>query len=196
MEEITLNDINLYDIGNEIQIAGTIWSGKGIVFITLLPEKKEDLSNPKLLPMTLPEWQTFLRQTDILETEIFQQDPTGITKILIRKSQRQIDTYVQWATFKRDGYKCRYCGRDGVPLSVDHVDLYEDGGISTLENLITSCKQDNKDRGRMKYEDWLESSMYKRKSQGLNNMQKDENRALLLTLPKLRAQRVQHVRSR
>lgn len=196
MEEIKLNDINLYDIGNEITIAGTIWTGKGLVFITLVPDKKEDLSNPKLLPLTLSEWQTLLKQADTLETEIFQKDPTGITKILLRKTQRQIDNYLQWAVFKRDEYKCRYCGRDSIPLSVDHIDLWEDGGAAIQENLLTACRQCNKDRGRMQYEVWIHSDFYYKKSKNLPDVIKARNMEVLDTLPELRAQRVQHVRSR
>ena len=116
MEEITLNDINLYSIGNTIQIAGVIWSGEGKAFVTLIPDKKEDLSNLKLLPMTLEDWEKFLKQTDLLETQIISEDDTGkIVKAIYRKSQRQIDSYLQWTCFKRDNYRCRYCYRE-VPL--------------------------------------------------------------------------------
>ena len=196
MDELKLSDLNIYDFGNKIQISGIIWSGKGLVFITPAPDKKEDLSNPKLLPLTLEEWQRLLKQTDSLETEIFQKDPSGITKIILRKSQRQIDSYVQWKMFQRDNYTCRYCGRTGIPLSADHVDLWEDGGPSILENLLSSCRQDNKDRGRMKYEDWINSDIYKRKSKNLPDDIKALNLAVLDTLPSLRSQRIQHIRSR
>lgn len=195
MDEIKLTDINIYDIGNEIQIAGTIWSGKGLQFITLVPDKKETFDNLKIMPLTLDQWQTLLKQADIQETEMFSQDLSGITKIIFRKSQRQIDSYLQWACFKRDGYRCRYCYRE-VPLTVDHADLFENGGATILENLLSACKQDNKDRGRMEYEDWIRSPLYIRKSQNLPDDIKALNLAVLDTLPLLRSQRVQHVRSR
>ena len=151
MNQIKLSDIDILDVGNTLQIAGTVWSnGRGLSFITLVPGKDEDLSNLQKMPLTLDEWDRFMRQADMQETYMFQQDPTGkIVKALFRKNQRQIDSYVQWAAFKRDGYACRYCGRDGIPLSVDHIDLYENGGATILINLLTSCKQCNKTRGNM-----------------------------------------------
>ena len=196
MKTTNLSDINFYDIGNEIQTVGIILSGKGHSYILLVPEKSPDLSNLELLPLTLDEWTTIFKQMDTLETEIFEQDVSGVTKKLIRKSQRTIDNYLQWACFKRDNYTCRYCGRDGIPMSVDHVDLWEEGGAAILENLITSCRQCNKDRGRVKYEDWITSNVYKKKSENLLDSVKQQNFAVLTTLSNLRAQRVKNIRSR
>lgn len=196
MDEISLGDINLYDIGNEIQTAGTIWTGKGLSFVTLLPGKDEDLSNLKKLPMELSDWQRFLKQTDILETEIFQQDSSGITKTLLRKTQRQIDAYIQWDIFARDNYTCRYCGRTRIPLTVDHVDLWEDGGATIVANLLTACRNCNKTRGRQKYEAWLNSPDYKQRSNNLSETVKQANQAVVSTLPQLYSLRVTHIRSR
>ena len=124
MEEIKFEDINIYDIGSSLQIGGVILTSPQLSFITLVPDKKEDLSNLKILPMTLEEWGKFLKQTDLLETEILTQDPNGaIVKAIYRKSQRQIDAYLQWAIFKEANYHCEYCYRDGIPLTIDHCDL-------------------------------------------------------------------------
>ena len=196
MQTTKLSEINIYDIGNEIQTVGIILSGLGHSYVLLIPEKSPDLSNLELLPLTLDEWTIIFKQMDILETEIFEQDASGITKKLIRKSQRTIDNYLQWACFKRDNYSCRYCGRDGIPMSVDHIDLWEDGGPAILENLITSCRQCNKDRGRVKYEDWITSSVYKKKSEKLPESIKQQNFAILTNLSNLRNQRVKNIRSR
>lgn len=198
MEEITLDDINLLDIGNEIHIAGTIWSGKGRVFVTLLPGKEEDFSNLQKLPMELPDWERFLKQADTLETEIIGTDPdTGkIIKSLFRKTQRQIDNFLQWAVFQRDQYSCRYCGRTGIPLTVDHIDLWENGGAAIEENLITACRKCNKDRGRIEYDIWIVSADYKKKSANLSDLQKQANLDIINRLPDLRSKRVNHTRSR
>lgn len=196
MEKIKLSDINLYSIGVTIQIAGTLWCGEGKCFVTLLPDKKEDLSNLKLLPMTLEDWEKFLRQTDLLETEILQQDPSGkIVKAIYRKSQRQIDSYLQWACFKRDDYKCRYCHRE-VPLTVDHIVLFEEFGPTIELNLLSSCRSCNKDRGRMQYEDWLNSDIYKRKSQNLPEEVKETNLKKLDDIPEIKRMLVKNIRRR
>lgn len=197
MEEITLNDINILDIGNEIQLGGTIWTGKGQAFITLVPDKKEDLSNLKILPMSLEDWERFLRQTDLLETEILEQDPSGkIVKAIYRKSQRQIDAFLQWKIFQNDNYHCRYCGRTGIPLTVDHVVLWEEGGPTIELNLLSACKQCNKDRGRMQYEDWLNSDVYKRKSQNLPDDIKQANLNKCNDIAQIKTMLVKNIRSR
>ena len=197
MEEISLNDININDIGNEIQLGGTIWTGKSIAFVTLVPDKKEDLSNLKLLPMTLEDWEKFLRQTDLLETEILEQDPSGkIVKAIYRKSQRQIDACLMWDVFADDNYTCRYCGRIRIPLTVDHVRRWEVGGITAKINLLTACKQCNKERGNTEYEDWLNSNIYQRKSQNLSPEIRQKNLDKLKDLEYIKTLDVKHIRSR
>jgi hypothetical protein len=197
MQTISLGDINLLDIGNNIQIAGTIWSGNDTHFVTLFPDKKEDFLDLKVMPLSLDEWLQILKQTDILETEIFAKDPTGrLVKTIFRKTQRQIDSYVQWAVFQRDQYSCRYCGRTGIPLTVDHVDLWENGGASIVINLLSACKSCNKDRGNMEYDAWISSNTYKNKSKNLSETSKQANLAVITLLPELRSKRVVHVRSR
>ena len=109
MKRISLGDINILDVGNDIQMAGVVWSSNDLCFVTLIPNKDEsDLKNMKLMPMSLDEWKRFLRQTDVLETEILVNDDGKIKKAVYRKSQRQIDKRIQWAVFQRDiGWKPR-----------------------------------------------------------------------------------------
>ncbi len=197
MDVIKLSDINLLDIGSSIQIAGTVWCGLGLCFITSVPGKDEDFSLLKKMPLTLPEWETVLRQSDLLETEIISKDPTGkLVKIILRKTQRQIDTYLQWAAFQRDEYHCRYCWRTGLPLTVDHIDLWEEGGATVLENLISACRPCNKDRGRIHYEEWILSPKYIQKYTNVPEHIRKINYDLIAQLPHLKSLRVQHVRSR
>lgn len=198
MRQIDLSDINIYDIGNKYQLTGTVWSSAGDAFITLFPDRLEDFSNASILPMSLEDWEKFLQQTDLLETQIFTEDPNNgkIIKAIWRKSQRNIDAHMQWAVFKRDEYKCRYCGRDGLPLSVDHVDLWEQGGATVPSNLLTACKKCNKDRGNTPYEDWIISDQYKKRSANLPLETRQANEAITATLPELRKLRVKHIRNR
>lgn len=175
MDEIRLDDINILDIGNTIQIAGTVWAGKGVCFITPGPNSVEDFSNIKLLKLSIEDWQKFLRQADIMETEILKKDDTGIIKAIFRKSQRQIDSVMQWVVFKRDNYSCVYCGRTGIPLTVDHIVLWEKGGPTIPENLVAACRSCNKDRGNTEYSVWIKSNIYKKKSANLNESQKTRN---------------------
>lgn len=41
--------------------------------------------------------------------------------------------------FHRDGYACQYCGRTGIPLTIDHVLPRHRHGGHTWENLISAC---------------------------------------------------------
>lgn len=197
LEQMSLSDINLYDIGNEIQIIGTIWGGKGMSFITPAPNSIETFENIHLMRLTLPEWEQLLRQADLMETEMLLKDETGkLVKTIFRKTQRQIDSALQWFVFKRDEYSCRYCGRSGIPLTVDHIDLWELGGATIIDNLISACKKCNKDRGRMSYVDWINSNTYKTKSKNLSESVKEKNSLVLGELERLKSLRVKNIRSR
>jgi 5-methylcytosine-specific restriction endonuclease McrA len=65
------------------------------------------------------------------------------------------DKYVELCerVFRRDGYKCRYCGRRNN-LHAHHVVYRSHGGADTEENLITLCSEHHEDihRGRLIYE--------------------------------------------
>lgn len=48
--------------------------------------------------------------------------------------------------FKRDSYQCRICGSSPddhvhVRLELHHIKPWEEGGLTTIENLITLCKE-------------------------------------------------------
>jgi len=161
MNIVRFENLNLLNIGNTIQISGMIWSGEGFNYLCYLPDEFDPEYDTVLLPLTLEEWNELVRQSDLLETEILAKDTEGnLVKTILRKSTRQIDQAIQWKVFHRDNYTCRYCGRTGIPLSVDHIILWEEGGPSTEENLITACKKCNKTRGNQQYPNWLISEYY------------------------------------
>jgi hypothetical protein len=155
-----LSDIDIKRIGNTVQLIGGVWAGDGDVFFIPFPEDGGELqitnsvqdgmvvsyqlsASPfpaervHVLSMDLEDWKRFLAQTDLMETEVMARARDGsLVKAVMRKSQRQIDQNVSWAVFRRDGYACRYCGRDDVPLTVDHLLLWEEGGRRSRR---TSC---------------------------------------------------------
>lgn len=193
MKEIKFSDINLLDIGNNIFLTGSVWSGIGKSYICLFPEQETE-KEIALLKMNLEEWKKFLRQSDTLETEILEHGPAGVAKAIVRKSQRLIDARVAWKVYKRDDYRCRYCDKDGVPLTVDHLVVWEVGGPTIEENLVAACRKCNKARGTMPYTKWLKSEYYKKVSQNLPVSILLANDALVNTLPKIK--RVKNIRSR
>ena len=145
------------------------------------------MSEVSVLAMSNAEMERFLNQTDVLDVKC--------AKAILRKSQRQIDQNVSWRVFKRDGYCCRYCGSTGLPLTVDHIDLWEDGGASVEANLVSACRRCNKIRGNTLYEVWLGSADYARVSQKLLAPIRAANNEIVATLPVLRTMRI-NVRSK
>ena len=188
MKTIKLSDINLLDVGNTIAISGGVWSGNGKTYIALFPN--EELEEIEVLDMGLEEWEKFISQTDAANTLV----STSEGKIIFRKCQRQIDAHVMWKRFELDNYTCRYCGKSGVPLTIDHLVLWEDGGPTILNNLLTACKKCNKSRGNLSYQEWLDSPYYNKVKIGLENGIHDLNRIIVSELPKIPV--VFHKRSR
>ncbi len=48
---------------------------------------------------------------------------------------------MRFEVFKRDGFKCAYCGRTppAVTLEVDHIQPKSKGGKNDINNYITAC---------------------------------------------------------
>ena len=192
------SELNLLSIGNTIQMAGAVFSGEGKTFLCFFPGEAEGLESfddfyP--LEMDRAEWETFLRQTDVMETEVIGRAKDGtLAKVMLRKSARQVDQHVSWAVFRRDGYACRYCGKADVPLTVDHLVTWEDGGPSTEANMVSSCKKCNKTRGNLPYAEWLGHPRYAAQAAGLPEDVRRANEDVALTLAAI--PRKAHVASR
>lgn len=52
---------------------------------------------------------------------------------------------LRFEVFRRDSYRCQYCGRAApeYPLHVDHIVPWSKGGETSIENLVTSCRECN-----------------------------------------------------
>ena len=57
-----------------------------------------------------------------------------------------ISKKIRFETFKRDGFKCAYCGKSPpqVILEIDHVEPRAKGGNDDINNLITACFECNR----------------------------------------------------
>lgn len=197
MVQLKLSHLKLHDIGNTIQLVGAVYTGNGRKFLMIFPDEHGELfGDSEVLEMDHAEWETFLKQTDYLETEMRTVDEaTGkLMRAIVRKSQRQVDQNISWTVFRRDGYKCRYCGKDDVPLTVDHLVLWEEGGPTTEANLVSACRKCNRTRGNKQYIDWLTSEYYHNVTRNLNSVQRFANSALVGTLDKI--ERVKFKRTR
>lgn len=190
MKTIQFSQINLFEVGTDIQLFGAIYASKDKLYLLPLPDEKfEDISLPaEVLKMDSAEWEKFLRQTDLVEV-------IGPEKAILRKSQRQIDTNVQWEVYRKANFLCEYCG-EAKPLTVDHVICWESGGSSTVSNLKSACRRCNKLRGNMSYGDWIFSEQYKQVSSKLPSDMKQKNLDLINELPRLEKLKVNKQRSR
>ena len=57
----------------------------------------------------------------------------------VKLSQREI--------FRRDNYRCQYCGEEHARLTVDHVIPRRSGGPPSWENLVAACPACNRRKG-------------------------------------------------
>lgn len=74
--------------------------------------------------------------------------PTTITRRavgLFSMKRITIGKRLRFEIFARDGFTCKYCGRqsDVVPLQIDHVLPVCQGGTNDPENLVTACADCN-----------------------------------------------------
>lgn len=59
---------------------------------------------------------------------------------------------LRFEVFKRDHFTCQYCGRmaPDVILEVDHIEPVAEGGKDDILNLITSCRDCNRGKGKVR----------------------------------------------
>lgn len=67
-----------------------------------------------------------------------------------KPKRKAISNKLRFEVFKRDSFTCQYCGRKApdVVLEVDHIKPVAEGGKNTLLNLITSCYECNRGKGK------------------------------------------------
>lgn len=66
-----------------------------------------------------------------------------------------ISKKVRFEVFRRDSFTCQYCGRKApdVVLECDHILPVAEGGENDMMNLITSCRDCNRGKGKVKLDD-------------------------------------------
>ena len=66
--------------------------------------------------------------------------------------RKPISKKIRFEVFKRDGYKCAYCGNStpNCVLEIDHIIPVSKGGKNIIENLLTSCFDCNRGKGKNK----------------------------------------------
>jgi len=54
-------------------------------------------------------------------------------------------------------YRCAYCGKDSVPLEIEHIVARSKGGSDRVDNLSLACRPCNQKKGNSSVEDFLKS---------------------------------------
>lgn len=69
--------------------------------------------------------------------------------------RKALSKKTRFEVFKRDKFTCQYCGRmaPDVILEVDHIKPVAEGGTNKMINLITSCRDCNRGKGKRKLSD-------------------------------------------
>ena len=89
------------------------------------------------------------------------------------KSKRtKLSNGVRFEVFKRDSFRCQYCGRSApdVILECDHIIPVASGGTNDLINLVTSCRDCNRGKGKREISDKTALSLQKEQLEDLNEM--------------------------
>ena len=90
-----------------------------------------------------------------------------------------ISQKLRFEVFKRDSFKCQYCGRSApdVLLHVDHINPVSKGGGNDLLNLTTACVECNQGkRDRLISDD----SVMQKKRKQLEEMQEKQNQLQMM----------------
>ncbi|GAK59980.1 hypothetical protein U27_06967 [Candidatus Vecturithrix granuli] len=76
-------------------------------------------------------------------------DPKKTPPAKTKTRREGMSKKLRWAVFARDDFTCQYCGRKppDVILEADHKISVKNGGVTSLENLITSCETCNRGKG-------------------------------------------------
>ena len=84
---------------------------------------------------------------------------------MTEKKRRPIPVSKRFEVFKRDNFKCQYCGKSApeVTLQIDHIKPVSKGGTNTIMNLITACVDCNYGKGAKQLDD--NSTIEKQKRQ-------------------------------
>lgn len=70
-----------------------------------------------------------------------------------------VETFTDWMVlrqeiFRRDGYRCTYCGAMDLPLECDHIIPRSRGGTDEKTNLTTACKPCNRSKRAKLVSEW------------------------------------------
>ena len=98
---------------------------------------------------------------------------------MAKTERKPIGKKLRFEVFKRDSFTCQYCGRKApnVLLEVDHIKPVAEGGDNSIINLVTSCRDCNRGKGKRKLSD---SSTVDKQIKQLEENQEKENQLKMM----------------
>ena len=95
--------------------------------------------------------------------------------------RKAIPKSIRFEVLKRDSFTCQYCGKSApdVQLEVDHIVPVAKGGDNSILNLITSCRDCNRGKGKKELSD--ETALAKQKK-ALNDIQERKEMIEMMAL--------------
>lgn len=95
------------------------------------------------------------------------------------EERKPISKKMRFDVLKRDSFTCQYCGKQApnVILEIDHITPVYDGGKNTMLNLITSCFDCNRGKGKRKLN---ENNSLNKELKELNLMQERNEQIKLM----------------
>lgn len=89
----------------------------------------------------------------------------------MENKRKTISKKTRFEVFKRDNFTCQYCGRmaPDVILEIDHINSVKNGGDNSIINLITSCFECNRGKGKRKLSEHQELKKQQEMLIELNN---------------------------
>lgn len=84
--------------------------------------------------------------------------------------RKSLSKKIRFEVFKRDSFTCQYCGESApnVILEVDHIQPVSAGGTNDILNLITSCFDCNRGKGKTELSDGSVVAKQKEQLDSLN----------------------------
>lgn len=84
--------------------------------------------------------------------------------------RKAISNKLRFEIFKRDSFKCQYCGKSApdIVLCIDHLKPVVSGGGNDILNLITSCFECNSGKGKHQLSDRDELDKARKQLEELN----------------------------
>lgn len=97
------------------------------------------------------------------------------------KGRKPLSKMTRFEVLKRDSFTCQYCGAKApdVLLEVDHIIPVAEGGTDDIVNLITSCRDCNRGKGKRQLSD--DTTLVKQRKQ-LDDMNEIREQTEMLIL--------------